>query len=176
MLYQKLSEILFKLQRILYELKNINMETNNKQTENGNKLYLTAKSLLGRDASPQDTAPDSLGCADTVNKLVEAATGSPIERRLISTYRMYQLLKQEKHRFQIVPQGEMLPGDIIISPTGYGNARALAHGHCGIIGENEKILSNSSETGLLRENYTMTSWRKIYAETGEYPIIIFRLI
>jgi len=32
-------------------------------------LYETAKSFLGKDASPADEAPDEYGCAETVNEI-----------------------------------------------------------------------------------------------------------
>ena len=42
------------------------------------KLYLTALSCLGTDASPNDIAPDEFGCAETVNAIHKKAFGVEI--------------------------------------------------------------------------------------------------
>ena len=42
--------------------------------ENRIKLYEAARSFIGTDASPNDLAPDELGCAETVNEIIRRAS------------------------------------------------------------------------------------------------------
>lgn len=135
------------------------------------KIFNKAKQLLGTDASPNDLAPDELGCAETVNAIIEQALGYPAGGTL-STNLMYKaLLKHTK----FIKVDQALPGDIIISPTGYGNG-GLSNGHVGIFGENEGIMSNSSATGRFEANYTLKTWVARYRGKGGYPIVFFRAI
>ena len=63
--------------------------------ENRIKLYEAARSFIGRDASPNDLAPDELGCAETVNEIIREALGDylDVENRL-STYWLYKALRE----------------------------------------------------------------------------------
>lgn len=135
------------------------------------RLYLGAISCLGMDASPNDIAPDELGCAESVNAIHKKVFGFEIGGE-ISTNRMYQVLRKSMLFLQI---DSPLAGDIIISPTGYGNGR-LSNGHVGIFGENGIIMSNDSISGSFQENYTLDTWKQRYAMVGGYPIYIFRRI
>jgi len=135
------------------------------------KLYLSALSFLGKDASPLDEAPDDVGCADSVSKVILNAFPNVIKGS-ISTAELYKQLSSSKE-FSKVSQFKF--GDIIISPTGMGTG-GLAHGHVGIVGEDETIMSNASSTGLWTSNYTVTSWVARYRKLGGFPIIFFRKI
>ena len=42
--------------------------------ENRIRLYEAARSFIGTDASPNDLAPDELGCAETVNEIMAIFT------------------------------------------------------------------------------------------------------
>ncbi len=135
------------------------------------KIYQAALASIGTDASPNDVAPDELGCAETVNDIVTKALGYPAGGD-VSTNRMYQaLLKNPK----FIKVDQALPGDIIISPTGYGNG-GLSNGHVGIFGENETIMSNDSSTGKFESNYTIKTWIARYRNKGGYPIVYFRAV
>lgn len=135
------------------------------------RLYLGAISSLGKDASPNDIAPDEYGCAETVNDIHRKVFGSPIGGD-VSTYRMYQALMKHP-RFLGVDTP--LEGDVIISPTGYGNG-GLTNGHVGIVGKGGIVMSNDSGTGLFSENFTLNSWRKRYVGKGGYPVKFFRRV
>ena len=103
------------------------------------KLYLTAISCLGIDASPNDVAPDEYGCAETVNAIHKKAFGFEIGGT-VSTSRMYEALKASRFFTRVdMPK----TGDVIISPTGYGNGN-LTNGHVGIVGQDQRVMSNSS--------------------------------
>lgn len=140
---------------------------------NSNLLYQTATSFLGVDASPDDLAPDEYGCAETVDNIVCKALGAFIgngNSPTLSTSHLYiELLFNGNFAASDVPS----QGGIIISPTGYGNG-ALAHGHVGIIGTGQLVMSNSSFNGKFEVNYTIDSWRARYQIKGGYPVYFFR--
>ncbi len=134
-------------------------------------LYLTAISCLGKDASPNDIAPDEYGCAETVNAIHKIAFGAEIGGD-VSTYRLYAALLSHKRFIGVdVPD----KGDIVISPTGYGNGK-MTNGHVGIVSEGGRIMSNSSDSGLFLENYTLESWKLKYVVGGGYPMKFFRRV
>src|SRR3990167_9445477 len=129
------------------------------------KLFNTAISCIGTDQAPQE---DEYGCMEALNQVFKKAFNEEIGGGL-STYRAYQILKVDT-RFQkvLIP----LKGDIILSPTGYGNG-TFRNGHTGIVGENEKVMSNTSANGLWLENYTLTSWKKRYKNYGGVSVNYF---
>lgn len=135
------------------------------------RFYLGALGALGTDASPNDFAPDELGCAESVNSIHRRVFGFEIGGEL-STNRMYKVLLNSP-LFMGVDRPEA--GDLIISPTGYGNGK-LPNGHVGICGKDGIIMSNDSATGKFVENYTQEEWRRRYAVKGGYPIKYFRKI
>lgn len=138
------------------------------------KIYETAKSFLGLDASPGDEAPSALACAETVNYIVQKATGRPVGGET-STAAMWNSLKSDSSRWGAIFASEALPGDIIISPTGSVSGARLAHGHVGIVAK-FGILSNNSETGTLEENYDIPSWTAYYTNFGGLQTLFYRCI
>lgn len=141
-------------------------------TENRIKLYLAAIQYLGKDASPADEAPDELGCADSVSKILKNAFKGIIKGS-VSTAELFNQLNTSPYFQRVIAYKT---GDIIISPTGKGKTGKIPNGHVGIVSENDKVMSNSSATGTWEENYTVTSWVKKYREKGGYPIYFFRVI
>lgn len=131
-------------------------------------LLGVAEELVGVDASPDDLAPDEYACAETACDVMRAA-GVPIGV-ILSTYSLYRELLG---RQDFARADSPLPGDVVISPTGYGDGR-LPNGHVGFVAEGGAIISNSSADGTLRRNYTLDSWRARYAGLGGYPVWFFR--
>ena len=131
------------------------------------KLYQTAVSFLGKDASPRDTAPDEYGCMESVHAIVKQALGFDMGGGN-STNLAYKALKVDT-RFKKVTEWKR--GCLIISPTGYGNNEIV--GHIGIMSDDEKIMSNTSKDGIWRENFTLKSWIARYRDIGELPIMFF---
>jgi hypothetical protein len=81
------------------------------------KLYQTAMSCLGRDASPSDKADDEFACAESVNEIVFRAFGDYAG----ATFRpagCTWLSRTTKNSQKVTSP---IKGDIVISPTGYGN-------------------------------------------------------
>jgi Bacteriophage peptidoglycan hydrolase len=133
------------------------------------KLYQTAMSFLGKDASPKNLAPNEVACAESVNDVVFAAFLENVGGGL-STASMYQAL-QSNTKFAEV--SSPLKGDIVISPTGTGNGQ-LSNGHVGIVGDNNQIMSNNSENGIWDIHYTVASWRARYVSFGAMPMKYYR--
>lgn len=136
---------------------------------NREKLYEKAYSLLGFDVTPEDTTPDYVACAETVNKIHKLVFGDEIGGKT-STYDMFPILKERKDFRQVTTP---LEGDIIISPTGYGNGK-LSSGHVGIMGKGSIIMSNASSTGLFDTKYNLETWKARYKELGGFPVCFFR--
>lgn len=132
-------------------------------------IYDMAKSCLGKDLCGNTNI--AYGCAETVNSIVEAATGQTIGGGA-STYLMYQCLIMQPARFQNVQSP--IAGDIIISPSGY-STKGVANGHVGIVGK-FGVLSNNSTTGLLQEEYTLESWSDFFGVKEGFPIYYFHVI
>lgn len=138
-------------------------------TPAGAKLYQTATSFLGKDASPKDLANDEVACAESVNDVCFAAFLENVGGGL-STALMYRALQTSSKFAEVTTP---LKGDIIISPTGYGNGQ-LSNGHVGIVGDNGQIMSNNSNNGLWDIHYTLASWKSRYATLGGFPVKYFR--
>ena len=128
-----------------------------RKNKNREAIYNSAKTHIGWDLSTQ--APDELGCAESVSKVVQIV--SPNFPTFASTSEMYSWLTG--YWTQVSSPAR---GDIIISPTGLGHG----HGHVGIVGDN-CIYSNNSYTGRWSKDYTLEKWRKYYST---FPVLFFR--
>lgn len=143
-----------------------------KSEANRFKLYSTVLSFMDTDASPKDEASDEVGCADTASYVIIAALG-PVIKHTLSTADLFNQLNKSKSFKRVV--GEITPGCIIISPTAIGKQPGnLTNGHVGFIGEGDEVVSNSSASGLLVQNFTVASWVARYRDIGKYPVYIFK--
>lgn len=136
-------------------------------------LFATAVKALGTDASPNDLAPDEVGCAETVYDILGQAF--PLNVGFSSTLSTYTLYRSLNASHLYIKVTEPLEGDIVISPTGMGNGN-LSNGHVGIKGELDKIMSNSSSSGKFEENYTMSGWKARYVDKGAFPMLFYRRV
>jgi hypothetical protein len=167
-----MNQLLKILESLIGRLKTI-IVSRNLQTEMSKKLYETALTFIGRDASPSDLAPDEYGCAESVNAICEKAWGEPVGGR-VSTYQMYYAFLNHKKFVEVTSP---LAGDIILSPTGIGGGKnGVTNGHTGIVSSNNKIMSSDSATGLWQENYDLWSWRYRYVSRGGYKLLYYRRI
>lgn len=132
-------------------------------------LYHLARFYIGHDASPFDSAPDELGCAESVSTIINHITPFKIT---LGTYTLRDIFVKDTRFIPVLSQPQA--GDIIISPTGMGNGQIV--GHVGIMGLKGQIMSNSSATGTWEQNYNIDSWRARYRTKGALPIFYFRLI
>lgn len=141
----------------------------NQQTIKSKKLYDVAKASLGQLLSDGNA---NLGCAITVNNLAIKSWGYPIGGGA-STTLLYKAL-QDPTKFTPILLADAMPGDIIISPTGYA-LDPSQHGHTGVVGQ-FGILSNLSEDGRLHEQWTVPAWVEFYVVRLGFPIKLFRAI
>jgi len=124
----------------------------------------------GKDMAKTQNA---LGCAEALNAVHKLAFGTEIGGTT-STYRLYQAIRIDP-TFQKVT--EPMPGDIIISPTGYqAKGGTILNGHCGIVCEEDAIISNNSKTFKWDKNFTLFSWKLFYGKKGQFPIFFFRKV
>lgn len=135
-------------------------------------LVQMAITHLGTDASPNDLAPDELGCAETVNAIYKKLYGVEIGGG-VSTYYLFKALREHKDFKRV---DAPMPGDIAISPTGYSASKTVPNGHVGIVGFNGSIMSNDSRTGTFEQNFTLDSWKRYYIDRGRYPMQFFRRV
>lgn len=136
------------------------------------KLWRTALSLLGVDASPNDLAPDEFGCAETVSDIiVVSGVDFPI---CVSTKQLHEEFQASPTVFTEIVDGPK-EGDVILSPTGWGNGK-IPNGHTGIIDKNGIIMSNSSVSGTFEKNYTLKTWKDRFVTIGGYPIFFWRRV
>lgn len=135
------------------------------------KLYQVALEFLGIDASPKDTAPDSLACAESVENIFHHAFGYYIGGGN-STHDMWQAMERQKNLFEKVDVPTH--GCIIISPTGTNSEdNPVKHGHVGICGKN-RIMSNDSNTGKWLQLFTLETWRMYYGVKGGFPVYFYK--
>lgn len=147
----------------------LEIATKNLPTSQGIKIYQTALSCIGIDASPNDLASDEFGCAESVSDvIIKAGFPMPV---FLSTRELYGYL--DRNWLQVLSP---LAGDVIISPTGYGGSNGITNGHTGIVGFGGAVMSNSSATGTFEKNYTLDTWKYRYQTKGNYPVLFFRKI
>lgn len=133
-------------------------------------IYTTAKSLIGEHLTLNSNIPPDLGCAEAISYVLKQAgiVGLP-QTGIAGTAALFTWLKAN---FQAVAQP--LAGDIIISPTGTSTL-GTSHGHVGCVAM-YGILSNDSNTGLFKENYTLGSWDDLFHRELGFPIYYFRAV
>jgi len=140
------------------------------------RLYTQALKHLGRDASPNDEAPDELGCADSVQEIYKAEFGryvGPIKTN--ATWVMKGHLDASPNFKKVdTPQA----GDIIISETRWiGDVQQI--GHVGICGPAGVIYSNNSfgrDKGTFTANFTQASWKASYQTKKGLKVTLYRPI
>ena len=136
-----------------------------------NKLYETAYAYMGKDASPNDEAPDELGCAESLSRVIQRACPELNFPTILSTRKLYDYFTKS---FSFVAISEPILGDIILSVTGTGSG-VIPNGHTGIVGKTW-ILSNDSRTGTWEASFTLASWRRYYEYRGGMPTLFFRKV
>jgi hypothetical protein len=132
------------------------------------KLLETAKLYIGKDASPNDLAPDELGCADTVSAIVHEAFPD-FPANILSTVVLNANLKAHP-KFKLVKDPQ--PGDIIVSPT-----VGKTVGHTGICFEEARIASNNSfgpNKGRFTNNYSLAKWGSTFESKKGLAIHLYR--
>lgn len=140
---------------------------NNTQTPQSKHLCDVAYQNLGKDLSPTQNA---FGCAETISTLLKLAFGDAYATLSTATFYTHFMGSNSYEKVE-----NPLPGDIVVSPTGYGNGN-MANGHIGVVGNTGQILSNNSYDSKLEINYDLVSWRARYVGIGGFPMAYFRKI
>lgn len=131
---------------------------------NREKLHELALSSIGTDASPDDHAPDEFGCSESLSAIIQALHHD-FSSEILSTAQLANTLDDDKRfRRTVIPKR----GCIIVSPR-----TSEINGHCGIWTEGERIISNDSKTGLMKNNYSFASWVKTFKEGRGLRILIW---
>jgi len=134
------------------------------------RLYNLAWSLKGKYLTLNPTVSKNLNCAQCVSFILNKA-GYKIPKGGISgTYSMYDWMNAH---FTLIAKEDFSKGDIILSVTGMGIKGS--RGHVGIYDGVSRILSNDSNTGLLKDNWTLTGWIGKYQTTQKMPTFYFRV-
>jgi hypothetical protein len=139
-----------------------------------NKTLLdVCKENLGKDASPRDTANDSVGCVDSVTTIMRQVR--PETPHMLSTILFNAWLENPVNGYRFVDEmEEYLPEDIIVSPT-----EGERTGHCGIFMEDGLIASNNSfgiNKGWWTQNYVIKTWVDYFSKKQKLPVYIYRKI
>ena len=137
-------------------------------------LYDVAYACRGRDMSPLDKAPDSLGCMESLDGVFLEAFGEhllPPEFRL-STQLGYKAMLTDP-RLELINNQNAGPGDIGIAPTGT-STKGSPHGHCCVRGK-ETMMSIDSSTGEWTANYTLAAWDLVFGKTLGFKTYWFRV-
>jgi len=137
--------------------------------EAGEALATLAASAVGIDVSPNDVAPDELGCAESVSELINLLM--PFKIQTFTGYLNDQLISDRRITGSVY---EFRPGDIVVSPTPFPGSPKI--GHTAIIGRGGKWYSNSSYSGVWEQNYDYISWRLRYQVKLGLPLNVFRLM
>ncbi len=142
--------------------------------EVGARIFAKAKecdeTLVTRDAP--NTNHGRLACAFAVNEVVRRAIGKPVGGGN-STADMGEVLAKTQTQ---LPEQQIGPGTIIISPTHAGNV-----GHVGIVGEVNNpvnvtvIYSNSSARGVFSHTFTLGKWKAFYRDRKGLPVFFYAL-
>ena len=139
------------------------------------ELYDAAYSFIGTDASPDDLAPDELGCSESISRIIQKAFPTRRFPTLLSTRLLWEYLSKSPSFKQI---DEPTYGCIVISPTGSGNG-TLTNGHVGVLGKNLShdgtpwIMSNDSRMKTFEVNFTLGQWKRYYQGKGGFPVLFF---
>lgn len=132
-------------------------------------LFEYAKSQLGKEKRGlPDTAPKEVNCVEALNQIYTECFSFPICGGA-STITLFMALKNAQ-RFKRLTFGEVLQGDIIVSPT-EGNR----HGHCGVMGANGRIMSNNSYSGLWEDVWADVRWQNYYEKKLGLKTYYFRI-
>ena len=134
-------------------------------------LYKTALNFLGRDASPKNKARRDVACAETVSNLILESGIAPDFPYVLGTADLkYRLDKSPCFKRTL----DIRPGFVVVFATGEGNGRI--RGHALIMGENNVMLSNNSDNGLLDDKWTLEKAVKYWRTYGGMKMCVWEPI
>lgn len=131
------------------------------------KLYDTAYACIGLDMAPTQ---NELGCAESLYYVMKKAGVPNLPKAaILSTAVMNEWLMRN---MRVIPEKDALPGDIIMSPTGWPGS-TLKNGHTGVLGK-YSIMSNNSATWKWDYHWTLPEWKAYYQGKGGIKTLFYR--
>lgn len=115
------------------------------------RIAAFTESMLGKDSSPYNRAPKEVACAETVAYLLHHELPE-FPEDIVGTIELNQALKSLPQYFKRV--SEPTRGSITVYPSIKVDGVITKNGHAFIYITNDKMCSNDSRTGLLKQNYT----------------------
>ncbi|MDX0425123.1 hypothetical protein [Sinorhizobium medicae] len=136
------------------------------------KVLVGAVDSVGNlnSSSARGTNGGRLACAWAVNQVVQRTLNRPILAGPagLATANLVKVLRAKHVRIT-----DPVPGCVVISPTVYAPRANI--GHVGIVGEGDKIFSNSSNRAQWVNNFTVSTWKKHYGERKGLRVEFYRL-
>jgi hypothetical protein len=116
-------------------------------------------------------------CAAVINRIAYGASGQAIEgtweKPGLSTHSMNSALAKSPN-YQNVGRN-CQAGDIIMSATQFNSGGKKKNtGHVGIVGCDQKVMSNSSGSKMFLQNYTVQSWINRYDHEKGLDVVCYR--
>lgn len=130
-------------------------------------------------SSANQPGAGNLGCAAMVSKMFRSGTGQGIiggTKDTVSTSELYSSLSRDTSRFVKIPIEQAGAGDIIVTSALYQGGAKKQSGHAGICIGDGKIVSNSSSSASVKQNYTLDSWNRTIAKRNPAQTHAFRYI
>ncbi len=164
-----MKDLLIKLIKLYQQLLQLKME----ELTPSQQISLIAQDGFhkGKDFTDDRKVDDEVSCAFAVSTILHEQDESvPI---VTGTSTLSDFLEKSPLFKKVLEPEE---GVVVISPTGEGHNPDMPHGHTGIYIDGDKIMSNSSATGLWIQNYTRSSWRTRYYWEGRYPVRLYKKV
>lgn len=148
-------------------------------TPQQNVIHNLLVQYLGKHCTLNPQIPSDVGCAEAASFLLKEAGISDGSAGIAGTEALLTWVESRPDLFQeiFIPEESAL----LISATGTGNGSV--EGHTGFFGafnveytDDWGIVSNDSNTGLLREQWSFAEWTKWYTQLGGITPRIFRIL
>lgn len=138
-----------------------------KEMTNKELFIKTLKDSIGHDMSPDNLAPQELSCAEGMSSIINKVFPD-FPKRIIHTVTLFNALKDHRaFKATLIPSA----GCVIISPTIKDN-----HGHVGGMISDTRIVSNSSKSGLMEDNYSLNTWVTTFKTIKGLHVYIFEIV
>jgi hypothetical protein len=141
----------------------------------GKNISETAKNMIGtstKNLKGVDTQGGRLGCCAGVSLMYKQATGEDIlpGRPIVTdTAELYSRLSKDSGRFEKLPVSQARPGDLILTAR-----HGTVHGHAGVVTDGGRVVSNSTASGTLKSDWTVSSWQQHIAKRNPTETHVFR--
>ena len=130
-------------------------------------IYKKAVDFQGVSSySMRGTRNGRLACAGMVDRVLDSSIDEKFNT--LSTRDMYKKMVMTDEWY-LVDIKSAQPGDVIISPT-----QSYAIGHVGIVGQDNKIYSNSSRSRKWMLTHTIYRWQAYYTRKKGLKTRVFR--